>query len=647
MDFFDRQDKARRNTKVLVFYFALAVVLLVLAVYTAATVILGGLGFTEPAGQPAFNWWEPQLFLWAAFGTLIVVFIGSVSKTLQLAGGGSAVAEMLNGRLINSNTIDLDERKLLNVVEEMAIASGVPVPQVYVLDGEASINAFAAGHSVSDAAIGVTGGCVKLLSRDELQGVIAHEFSHILNGDMRLNFRLIGLVFGILCLTVIGRILLRTRGRKNPLPLFGLALIAIGWVGVFFGRLIQAAVSRQRELLADASAVQFTRNPGGLAGALKKIGGFSHGSRLESPHAEEASHLFFANGLGDPFFGLMATHPPLADRIRALDPSFDGNFPNVTLEPVADTVWSQPKPTPSISIPPPLPGFPQPQAGVAPIAAPLIAMQTVLPTVGRPTTQHLEYASALDQALPSQLESAARDPLGASALVCALLLSDDQTARQAQLEEVGRITSVNIRREISRIWPETQKLPVQAKIPLIDLALPALRRLSPQQFQQFRIAIFVLVQSDRQIDLFEFMLQKILIRHLEPYFVPARGTVTQYYSLRPMVADCGVLLSAMAYAGHKSDTEAKAAFGQGAQSLSYAAQTAIPFFPKGQCDLARVDAALARLSQAVPQIKKNVLNACVLTIAADEIIHEREAELVRAIADALDCPIPPLVQPQG
>jgi hypothetical protein len=188
----------------------------------------------------------------------------------------------------------------------------------------------------------------------------------------------------------------------------------------------------------------------------------------------------------------------------------------------------------------------------------------------------------------------------------------------------------------------TQKLPVQAKIPLIDLALPALRRLSPQQFQQFRIAIFVLVQSDRQIDLFEFMLQKILIRHLEPYFVPARGTVTQYYSLRPMVADCGVLLSAMAYAGHKSDTEAKAAFGQGAQSLSYAAQTAIPFFPKAQCDLARVDAALARLSQAVPQIKKNVLNACVLTIAADEIIHEREAELVRAIADALDCPIPHL-----
>src|SRR5207247_2414014 len=208
-----------------------------------------------------------------------------------------------------------EERKLLNVVEEMSIASGVPGPKVYVRDGEPGINAFAAGHSASDAAISVTHGCMKLLSRDELQGVIAHEFSHILNGDMRLNLRLMGLVFGILCLTVIGRILIRARRGKFPLPLIGLALIIIGWAGVFFGRLIQAAVSRQRESLADASAVQFTRNPAGLAGALKKIGGFEYGSQIKSPHAEEASHLFFANGMGESFFSF-ATHPPLIERIR-------------------------------------------------------------------------------------------------------------------------------------------------------------------------------------------------------------------------------------------------------------------------------------------------------------------------------------------
>src|SRR5438270_13188515 len=257
--------------------------------------ILGGLAVGSKA----------ELLLWITLGTLAVISIGSVFKTLQLASGGSVVAELLGGRLINSNTSDADERKLLNVVEEMSIASGVPVPQVYVMDSEAGINAFTAGHSPSDAAIGVTRGCTKMLSRDELQGVIAHEFSHILNGDMRLNIRLMGVVFGILCLAIIGRVLLQTRSRssrdRNPLPLLGLALVVIGSIGVFFGRLIQAAVSRQREFLADASAVQFTRNPEGIAGALKKIGGLGEmGSRLSQSHAEEASHMFFGNGVSEP-----------------------------------------------------------------------------------------------------------------------------------------------------------------------------------------------------------------------------------------------------------------------------------------------------------------------------------------------------------
>ena len=236
----------------------------------------------DSIGEASFTLWQPDLFLWSTLGTLIVIGIGSAFKTAELSKGGSAVAQMLDGRLINSNATEANERKLLNVVEEMAIASGIPVPQVYLLENEAGINAFAAGHSTGDAAIGVTRGGMQMLSRDQLQGVIGHEFSHILNGDMRLNLRLMGLIFGILCLTVVGRVLLRTRGKKNPLPLLGLALIVIGLIGVFFGRLIQAAVSRQREFLADAASVQFTRNPDGLAGALKKIGGLESGSKLES-----------------------------------------------------------------------------------------------------------------------------------------------------------------------------------------------------------------------------------------------------------------------------------------------------------------------------------------------------------------------------
>jgi len=329
MEFFANQDKARKRTKVLVIYFVIAVACIIASVYFANLLIFYGAQLQNPGAlSPELILWRPLLFLYSVLGTIGVVGLGSLYKTATLAKGGSIVAELLGGQLVELNTPDPDERQLRNVIEEMAIAAGVPVPRIYVLDGEKGINAFAAGHAPGDAVIGVTRGCMTLLDRDELQGVIGHEFSHILNGDMRLNLRVMGLLYGILCLAVIGQMLIYSRGRggkgKNPLVLLGLALIVIGAIGVFFGRLIQAAISRQREFLADASSVQFTRNPAGLSGALQKIGGV--GSRVESANAGEASHMFFGNGLGKPFLGMLATHPPLKDRIRAIDPGWDGQF---------------------------------------------------------------------------------------------------------------------------------------------------------------------------------------------------------------------------------------------------------------------------------------------------------------------------------
>ncbi len=630
MDFFERQDKARRNTRLLVFYFALAVLSLIVAVDAAVALTFRLVSAHESSfGETPPNPVRFDLMAAATLGTLAIVSIGSISKTLQLASGGSAVAELLDGRLIHSETRDANERKLLNIVEEMSIASGVPVPQVYVMDNEDGINAFAAGHSTSDAAISVTRGALQLLTRDELQGVIAHEFSHVLNGDMRLNIRLMGLIFGILCLTVIGRVLIRTRGRKNPLPLLGLALIIIGFAGVFFGRLIQAAVSRQREGLADASSVQFTRNPAGLAGALKKIGGLEQGSRLKSPRAEEASHLFFANGVGESFFGLLATHPPLIERIRALDPSFDGKFPSQILPT-----------TPEPSRPPPLPTTAA--AGFAPIG---IAPQAIVANIGEPTMEHLRYATDFHRTISPAVAAAARDPVGASALVYAMLLANESETRQKQLDDFARVESESTRDETLQIWPEIQDMPAQATIPLVDLAVSALRRFSFPQFERFRTAVQTLMA--RRDDLFAFMLQKIVTRHLETHFSPDRRAIVQFYSLRPLASDCGVLLSATAYAGQDDATEAYTAFTQAAQWLGRTARAEIPWLSPEQCTLAQVNAALERLSQAVPQIKKNVLNACAQTVAADNIIQEREAELLRAIADALDCPIPPFVSIQS
>jgi Zn-dependent protease with chaperone function/uncharacterized tellurite resistance protein B-like protein len=652
MDFFERQDQARRNTKLLVVYFVLGVTMLIVAVYAAALGIFTGLGsrhHTDYGEQVQLVLWNPQLFLVATVGTLAVIALGSGFKTLELAQGGSTVATMLGGRLVDPTTTDPDERKLRNVVEEMAIAAGVPVPQVYLLPEERGINAFAAGHSTSDAVVAVTAGTMKLLTRDELQGVIGHEFSHILNGDMRLNLRLMGIIFGILCLAVIGRVLLYTRSRsskdKNPLPLLGLALIVIGGVGVLFGRLIQAAVSRQREFLADASAVQFTRNPSGLAGALKKIGGLEFGSKLQAAHAAEASHMFFGNGMGESLFHAMDTHPPLEARIRALDPSFDGTFPAVNVAQV-ERAAARTAPPQRPPLPFPFPGMPRGRGGLAGLAPPIIAAQTVMANAGSPTPEHLRYAEGLRVSIPASLQAAAHEGLGASTLVYALLLSDDEPVRRKQLDELAAATSPAVSQETLRVLAEVQAVATHAKLPLVDLALPGLRHLSPSQFQQFRTAVQKLVESDGEIDLFEYVIQKVVLRHLEPYFTQARKPAIQYYALKPLLPDCAVLLSALAYLGQDEPGKVQFAFEQGAQPLSYAARVQLQLLPEAECELAQVDAALNRLCQAVPQIKKSVLNACAQTVAADGVIQEMEAELLRAIADTLDCPIPPFIPSQ-
>src|SRR5437016_2842902 len=461
MDFFERQEQAHHNTRLLVIYFSAGVALLIATVYLAVLLIFAGVSSRHPRyyrydnDQPAISLWNPRLFFGVAIGTLSVIVLGSLFNTAELAQGGSVVATNLGGRLVNPSTTDPNERKLLNVVEEMAIAAGVPVPQVYLLPEERGINAFAAGHSTSDAVVAVTEGAVKLLTRDELQGVMGHEFSHILNGDMRLNLRLMGIVFGIVCLAVIGRILLQTRSGnsrdRNPLPLLGLALVILGWVGVFFGRLIQAAVSRQREFLADASSVQFTRNPAGLAGALKKIGGLSYGSKLEAAHAAEASHMFFGDGMGESFLHLMDTHPPLSDRIRAIDPSFEGTFPLVSsaeLDSGAAVSAAFPGVSPELAL---LAGLSAGRRDARPPTRP-VAARAVLPNMANPTTLHLRYAEGLRGAIPPSLQAAARESLGASALIYALLLSGDETVRQRQLDELTKATSASVSQETLRLW---------------------------------------------------------------------------------------------------------------------------------------------------------------------------------------------------
>jgi Zn-dependent protease with chaperone function len=656
MDFFEQQAKAHRKTKWLVIYFALAVVAMIAAIYAAAMLVFSGVqahqhGYYSRQESPQLSFWNPQIFFGVSLATLAIIGIGSLYKTMALAAGGSVVSEMMGGRAINPNSNDPDERKLLNVVEEMAIASGVPVPQVYVMDDENGINAFAAGHKPGDATVTVTRGCTKLLSRDELQGVIGHEFSHILNGDMRMNIRLMGIIFGILCLTVIGRVLLYTgrgggRGRgQNPLPILGLVLILVGFIGVFFGRLIQAAVSRQREFLADASSVQFTRNPGGITGALKKIGGLGEaGSRISHAHAEELSHMFFGNGVSEPFIGLLETHPPLVQRIRVFEPNFDGNFPDTRYDgrDKAPDKISQPKRQPMPNL------FGTVMGGVILTSGeagkpPVIKPHTVLPNLGNPTPLHLKYAEQLRESLPESVKDAAREPLGAVALVYAMLASDNATLRANQIAEIAKRFSPVVSEKTAALFPDVSTAAKHAHLPMVNLALGTLRHLSGEQFRQFSQTLQWLIESDGKTELFEFVIQKIVLHHLAPQFGQTRPPVVQFYSLKPLVPDCAVLLSALANISSNDAAQVQNAFDTGAPYLRAPDDGGLQLLPCEQCGVNQIDAALNRLAQAAPQIKKNLIEACIHAVGADGVIQESEAELLRAVADTLDCPMPPFV----
>ncbi|MCB1065902.1 MAG: M48 family metalloprotease [Verrucomicrobiae bacterium] len=661
MDFFEHQEKARRKSGALVFYFILAVIGIIVSIYA----VVVGAGFFLGDQKGPLRLWDPTLFAGAALGTSAIILLGSGYKTLQLSAGGSAVAKELGGRPLDTNTTDFHERRLLNVIEEMAIASGVPVPEVYVMDDENSINAFAAGKSTSDAVIGVTRGCMKLLTRDELQGVIAHEFSHILNGDMRLNLRLIGLLFGILFIAMIGQMLLRgaanttrySRSKESGggalfMLAVGLAIMLIGYVGLFFGKLIKAAVSRQREFLADASAVQFTRNPDSIAGALKKIGGLKYGSKIRNPMAEEASHLFFGNALGS---SLMATHPPLTERIRRLLPDWDGKFSQSLLpdiSPSADEHRRESRGASSAAAAA-VSGLAPEHSSRARISASTDRHDEVMElteaeafaSLEKVHPEQVDYGQKLHAGFPDAWMEAAHSESGAQALLFALLLAQDDQLRGVELSRLREATDENTYVATVKLHREIAGLHSAAKLALVDLSIPSLRHLSPEEYERFRNIIGHLMASDQQIDLFEFTLQKVIRRHLDIYYGRRNPLKIRYRKIDVLQEDAAVLLSTLAELGHRGDpAAAQEAFRHGASQIEGHTYASLAPVEISDCNLERIDAALDRFSEATPLVKRRLVHACGRTVMADNRVTSHEAELIRAIADAIGCPIPPFVK---
>ena len=680
--FYQRQDAARKNTTKLVALFIIAVVLIVGLVSAATWYAIEE--FATPrslAGSSGFDRPSNKFSLFAGLGTLALVILGSLYKVVELRrGGGTLVAESLGGRRISPQTKVADQRKLMNIVEEMALASGVPVPPVYLIN-EDGINAFAAGYSPSDAVLGVTTGCISQLSRDELQGVIAHEFSHILNGDMRMSIKLMGVLHGILLIGLTGQIVLRSlvygggRSRRNKkdnegggilvIIVIAVAAIAIGFIGVFFGNLIKAAVSRQREFLADSSAVQFTRNPDGIAGALKRIGGSNNGSRIENSNASEASHLFFSQAVWEGIGGLWATHPPLAQRIRAIDANWDGKFTSSSKTSSKRTPTTKGATSPQSAVTSGFAGASSETSAAAPTPAtatvpsslsnnsneviplaaaiaeeaPLGGIHNALESVGDPSREHQQYASTLIADLPERLLDAIRDPFGARVVVYCLLLDTDFEIRLKQLGIIKKLGGNAVHILATRLADDTDALAIQKRLPVVDLCLASLRSLSKNQYKEFINCFNELVKADKKIDLFEWIIIQVITRHLKPHFEPTKPSPEGHEKLRRLSPECSVLLSAIATAGNDSEVAGQA-FKAGAAELK---DLSLKQIESKAGDLNRLAKALNSLRRASASERKRLIDACSAAIEADGHITWQEAELLRGVGDLLDCPIPPII----
>ncbi len=670
VDFFASQELARRKTRLMVVLLVLAVIGLIAGIYLlllfafsmgGGKIIEYGVDHTAGSGTRSFplHWFQPELLLLVSLAVTTIVGMSSAYKIAQLRGGGASVAAMMNARRLLPNSTDVAERRLLNVVEEMAIASGTPVPPVYVLDQEHGINAFAAGYTSDDAIIGVNRGTIEQLNRDELQGVIAHEFSHILNGDMRMSVRMIGILHGIQIISLIGYFIIRSMGfvgyygssrsdsRRDGgrigLLLVGVGLLVLGSVGLFFARLIKASVSRQREYLADASAVQFTRNPDGIGSALKMIGATELGSTVRANNAEVVSHMYFADMFNGHIAHLFATHPPLVPRIQKIDPQFDGDFSDYAKIRARRLELSEQQKKVKEKAAAQFPGFLGRKSSLPGVGQRFPLDPAILIAgVGLPDQGHMQYSNSVTRQIPSPISAAIREVFSARCSALAMLLSNDPRIRAAQTSMIRQREGQNTLDETISLSQSLRKLNPALHLPVFEILQGTLAGMSNRQYEQFRETVFQLVSADNELSLFEFLLRHKLMVYLDRRFGKSPPQRVVYNDLQAVRNDVAAILSLLTRTGHRELEQARGAFAAAWNSM-WPNTPPAPVDLDDHRDLSKTSESLLRLGQASPNVKKQILSGCAVAIAFDQKITTEEAELFRAISESLDCPAPPVV----
>lgn len=645
MDFFEQQDAARRNTRLLAGLFLLAVILLILLANAAVAAFLYiGQDYNIYSGSDQGLQGFLSFFTWSRFGNLslgITAAIGLVVliNWIRLSSGGKAVAEGMGGTRIVPQTRDAKERRCLNIVEEMALAANMPVPPVYVLNNERGINAFAAGVTPADAIVAVTRGTLVQLKRHELQGVIAHEFSHILNGDMRLNIRLAAMLKGITFVGDIGHFLMRSgsmrRGHQSgnanmALPVLGIMLWAVGWLGGLCAGFIKAAISRQKEFLADASAVQFTRSADGIGDALKVIGGYLPGTLVHAARAMEMSHIFFGQ-IEHRLWQVFATHPPLEKRIARVEPDWDGRF----IE--RETVHYEAEPS--------RPGFGEVGVGRAAIVAAAIggALADDIAFDRQSADQNQDHLDHdVDEApsqkeIPAALVQYSREPLGAQAIALCLFMSEEETAKQLEFSQISQADIIGLETLVATLLPAVADLGSPLRLPLLELCMPALKAMSTKQYRRFKKLVSAVVQADKRIDLHEWCLYQLLRHYLDPEFLRVTPSRSQHRRLSQVKQPLQAVLSVIAY---EDDSDPTSAFRCGVDSLEL---SGLSLLSRNEASVAAFSKGVHELANCFPLIKPRVLKAMIATAQHDGTLTPEEREIIASMAAVMDCPQPTLL----
>lgn len=629
VDFFERQRAARGTTLKLVLLFALGV----LAVVAVINLVVYLVVHNEPGGTQA-GWLVAVTII-----TVLVIAGGSLAKIATLRGGGAAVALSVGAVPVDPATSDPQLKRYANVVEEMSIASGVPMPRLFVLPREEGINAFAAGYSPNDAAVTVTAGALNRLNRDELQGVIGHEFSHILNGDMRVNVRLMGLLAGLLVLGLVGLRILQFGGGNrrsrdgSAILLFGIAALVLGFVGQFFAGLIKAAVSRQREWLADASAVQFTRQTVGLAGALKKIAGVPGGSALGDTHTErQINHMLFGEGARS-LSQLWATHPPVLARIQALEPGFQAEQIQQLQQRYAQARPDGMAEDRALGLVGTGPSVPAQEPEL------MIRPDEVTRRVGTFSTDDLERGAAISRTLPAELRQLATQPSTAVPLVLALLLDADDAVRTRELGEVSDRLGASVAHAAEALRATAETVPPLLRIPLVDIALPALSTRPRAEVHAVVSVIDALARADATWTVFEYCLSRLVASYLRDTLDPLPRTTPGRAGVAKVQDAAITLLAVVAAEGNPDPAAQERAYRAGLTQLGLPGR---PYEPPRDV-FAALDAVWAPLDALQPQFKRPLVAALAAAVADDGVLHVAEAELLRTACSLLHCPIPALL----